>query len=86
MFKSLSHYEYFVHGVRVCSQFLDLHAAVQVPQHLAEETEETCLFRIMYSCFPYGRLIDHRGVGLSLGSLFCSIDLYVCFCTNITLF
>ena len=28
----------FVPGVRVCSNFIDLHAAVQVPQHLAEET------------------------------------------------
>ena len=27
MFKSLSHFEFiFVHGVRVCSSFIDLHA------------------------------------------------------------
>ena len=30
-FKSLSHFELiFVHGVRVCSSFTDLHAAVQI--------------------------------------------------------
>ena len=30
IFKSLSHFEFiFVHGVRVCSSFIDLHAAVQ---------------------------------------------------------
>ena len=30
MFKTLSHFEFiFVHGVRVCSSFFDLHAAVQ---------------------------------------------------------
>ena len=33
MFKPLSHFEViFVHGVRVCSSFTDLHAAVQVSQ------------------------------------------------------
>ena len=30
VFKSLSHFEFiFVHGVRVCSSSIDLHAAVQ---------------------------------------------------------
>ena len=30
IFKSLSHFEFiFVHGVRVCSSVIDLHAAVQ---------------------------------------------------------
>ena len=34
MFKSLSHFEFiFVHGVKVCSNFIDLHAAVQLSQH-----------------------------------------------------
>ena len=34
MFKSLSHFEViFVYGVRVCSNFIDLHAAVQLSQH-----------------------------------------------------
>ena len=34
MFKSLSHFEFiFVHGVRVCPSFIDLHAAVQFSQH-----------------------------------------------------
>ena len=34
MFKSISHFEFiFVHGVRVCSNFTDLHAAVQLSQH-----------------------------------------------------
>ena len=33
MFKSLSHFKFtFVHGVRVCSSFTDLHAAVQISQ------------------------------------------------------
>ena len=39
-FKSLSQIEFiFVHGMRVCSTFTDLHAAVQFSQHpLAEKT------------------------------------------------
>ena len=40
-FKSLSHFELiFVHGVRVYSSFIVLHAAVQFSQHhlLTEET------------------------------------------------
>ena len=33
IFKSFSHFEFIlVHGVRVCSSFMDLHAAVQVSQ------------------------------------------------------
>ena len=34
IFKPLSHYEFiFVYGVRVCSNFIDLHAAVQISRH-----------------------------------------------------
>ena len=34
MFKSLSHFEFiFVHSVRVCSSFIDLHAAFQFSPH-----------------------------------------------------
>ena len=35
IFKSLSHFEFiFVHGMKVCSNFIDLHAAVQLSQEL----------------------------------------------------
>ena len=34
LFKSLHHFEFlFVHGVRMCSSFIDLHGAVQFSQH-----------------------------------------------------
>ena len=33
--------------------------------------------------FPLRILIDYKGVGLFLGTLFCSIDLYVCFYASI---
>ena len=71
----------FVHGVRECSNFVDLHVAVQLSQHNLQKR----LFPILYSCFLCQSLIDHRFVGIFLGSLFCAIDLYVCFCTNTTL-
>ena len=38
-----------------------------------------CLFPILHSGLLCQRLIDHWCLGLFLGSLFCSIDLYVCF-------
>ena len=34
LLKSLSHFKFiFVYGVRVCSNFIDLHAAVQLSQY-----------------------------------------------------
>ena len=47
-FKSVSHFEFiFVHGVKVCSNFIDLHVALQVSQyHLLKR-----LFPILYSSF-----------------------------------
>ena len=44
------------------------------------------LFSIVYSCLLCQRLIDLRCMGLFLGSLFCSIDPYVCFYANTMLF
>ena len=54
-----------VHGVRVCSNFIDLHAAVQLSQHHLLKR----LFPILYSCLLCQRLIDCRCVGLFLGLL-----------------
>ena len=40
MFKSLSHFEFiFVYGMRVCSNFIDLHAAGQLSQHSLQKRE-----------------------------------------------
>ena len=82
MFKFLSHFEFiFVQGVRVCYNFTDLYAVVQFSQnHLLKR-----LFPILYSCLLCWRLIDHRCLGLFLGSLFYSVDPSICFCTNTTL-
>ena len=83
MCKCLSHFEFiFVHGVRVCSSSIDLHAAVQLSYHHLLKI----LFPILYSCLLWQRISDHRYLGLLLDSLFCSIDQYVSFCTDTTLF
>jgi len=70
MLKSLSHFEFiFVHGMRVCSKFIGLHAAVQLCQHhLLEET----VFHFIF--LPPLWKTDGWCVGLFLSSLFCSID------------
>ena len=66
------------YGVRKYFNFIFLHVAVQFPWH--------CLMKrmsLLYCIFlPLLLYIDLNGVGLFLGSLVCSIDLYVCFCAN----
>ena len=74
--KSLSHFEFiFVYRVKVCSNFTDLHAAVQLSQH---HLLKRLLFSIVYSCLLCQRLINHS-VWVYLCFLFCPIDPYVCF-------
>ena len=71
-FNYLSHFEFiFVHGVRMCSSFINLHASVQFSQHHLPKIFFST-FYILASFVP--------------GSLFCSIDPYVSFCANTMLF
>ena len=67
IFKSLSHSEFiFVRYVRECSNFIDLHEAVQLSQHLL-------LKRMSFlHCIVLPPLLktDHKCMGLFLGSLF----------------
>ena len=76
-FKSLRHFETdFEFSERVCFNFIDLHAAVQLSQHylLKKLFSSHCIF------------FDCRCVGLFLGFLFYFIDRYVCFCADAKLF
>ena len=41
-----------------------------------------CFSSVVWSCLLYHRLVDHRCMRLFLGFLFCSIDLYFCFCAR----
>lgn len=44
--------------------------------------EETVFFSIICSCLLYHIVIDHISKGLFLGYIFCSIDIYACFCAS----
>ena len=75
IFTSLIHFEFiFVHGVRECSNFILLHVAVQFSQHH--------LFKRLSFLHCIFLPPDYKCVGLFLGFLFCSIDLYFYFCAN----
>ena len=85
--KSLSHFVFiFGHDVRVCSSFIDfidLHVVVQFFPALYAEKTIFFPFYILASFFK-----DYLSVGVWVyfqSSLFCSIGLYVCFGTSITL-
>ena len=83
MCKSLSHFEFiFVQDMRVCSNFIDLHAAVQFSKH---QLLKTVSFLHVYSCLPCQRLIDCRHVGLFWGPIL--FHLFVCLiCAKTMLF
>ena len=84
-FRSLSHFEFiFVYTVRECSDIIFLHIFLihsVFPATLIEE-----IVFIVYSCLLSHRLIDHKCIGLFLGSLSCSIDICVCLCPSTILF
>ena len=66
MFKSLIHFEFiFVHGVRMYSNFIDLHASVQFSQHHLLKR----LIFILQFCLLCQILIDHRCLALFLSSI-----------------
>ena len=73
-FRSLIYFEFiFVYGVRECSNFILLHVAVPFSQyHLLTRLSFLC-------CLFLPSLWKINCVELLLGSLFCSIDPYVCF-------
>ena len=76
MFRPLIHFEFiFVYGVRKCSSIILLQVVDQFSQnHLLKRLSFLhCIF-----LSPLSKIRFHRCVGLSLGFLFCSIDLYFC--------
>ena len=84
IFKPLIHFEFiFIYGVRKQSSLILLLVAVQFSHyHLLKRLSfPYCIFLL-----PCCKLIAHLSVGSFLGSLFCSIDLCVCFCASTILF
>ena len=79
-FRSLIYFKFiFVYGVRECSNLILLYVSVYFSR---TNSLRDCLFSFVYLCLLCCRLIAHRCIGLFLDSLFCSIDLCVCFCTS----
>ena len=82
IFKSFSHFQF------ICS-WCECVAVSLIYMWLSSFPSTTywkdCLFPILYSCLLCQRLIDYKCLGVFLGSLFCSIGLYVCFGTSTTL-
>ena len=84
MFKALSHFKFiFLYGERVHSNFMDFHAAVQLPQHhFVEET----VFLLVYILASFVKdELGHRCVGLFLDSILfhwsvcVSVSVWCCF-------
>ena len=77
-FRSLIHFKIiFVYGVRKYSSSILLQVVDQFSQHhlLKRLSFLHCIFLP-----PLSEIGVHRCVDLSLGFLFCSIDLYFCLC------
>ena len=84
IFKSFIHLEFIlVHGVGLWCSVISLHVAVQFSQH---HLLKRLFFSIVCFCLLCQILIDHKGMGLFLGSLFCSIGLCVCSYASAKLF
>ena len=81
---SFIHLEFiFVYGVSWWWSFIFLHVAVRISQHHLLKR----LFLLHFMMLPFCQiLIDHRVLGLFLGSLFCSIGLCACFYASSRLF
>ena len=76
-FKSLIHFEFIlVSGVGRWSSFIFQQVSVQFSQH---HLLNKLSLALVCACFLCRIFIDYKGVGLFLGSLFCSIDLCVFF-------
>ena len=84
IFKSFVHLVFiFVYGVSWGSSFIVLHVSVQISQHHLLKR----LFLLHFTFCPLCQIwIDHRDMGLFLGSQFCSIDICACFYTSTRLF
>ena len=72
MFKSVNHFEFiFAYGERICSNFIDLHAAIQFSQHyfLKKLSFSPCIVLC-----PLSKINRSQVCGLTSGLWFCFID------------
>ena len=80
MFRSLIHFEFiFVYGVRKCSSFILYKRLTIFTAPLVKEI----IFSPLYILASFVEdKVSIGVVGLSLGFLFCFIDLYFCLCAS----
>ena len=79
-FRSLIHSDFiFVYDVRKCSSFILLQVVDQFSQH---HYVKEIVFSPLYILASFVEDKVYRCVDLSLGFLFCSIDLYFCLCAS----
>ena len=84
-FKSLIHFEFILrYSIRRWSSFIFFCTYLSNFPNIIYWID--CLYPVVYFCFLCQILIDYKGVSLFLGSLFCSIDLYICFYASTGLF
>ena len=77
---------FWVYFCVLCEDMFELYCfTCGCPTFSALLSEEIVFFFIIYSSLLCCGLIYCRCIGLFLGSLFCSVDPYVCFCVNIML-
>ena len=82
-FRSLIHFEFiFVYGVRKCSRFIFFFFLQVVDQFSQHHLLKRLSFLLCIFLPPLSKIRCHRFVDLSLGFLFCSFDLYFCFCAS----
>ena len=84
IFRSLSHFKLILCKVWGC--VLTSLVYVWLSSFSNTTCWRDCLFPIIHPCLLCWRLIDCRCMDLFLGSLFCPIDPYVCFCASTSLF
>ena len=80
IFRSLNHFEFiFLYGVRKCSSLTLSDVVDQFSQHylLKRLPFLHCIFLP-----PLSKIRCPQGVGLSLGFIFCSTNLYFCLCAS----
>ena len=77
-FRSLTHFEFvFVYGVRKCSSFILLQVVDEFSQHHLLKRFSPFYILIFFVKDEVSIWVD-----LSVGLLFCSIDLYFCLCAS----
>ena len=84
IFNSFSHFDFIF--CMVWGSVLTSLICIQLSKFHNTNYWRYCLFSVVYSWLLCRRLVHWSCMGLFLGTLFCSIDSYICFCASTMLF